>query len=307
LLEGILQQADLALTDLKPCEASLRTAEKEFSAGTALWRQGKNAQGLSMWASGLNDVAKSVQACGVAPELAFIEREAQVLGLGNLTVLEEVSQVIVHGANFYEELYAAVIAIENKDYRTAGKNMAKVMDELSQWTTGHLCTSPICYVVNGVLQYLADMQNDIGKCQSDFKGAMGNFSAAYNAIIDQSYNYGGVDGGLQKFTHDSSKIKEGILDIGYALKNIAAGIRDCHLAELAEILEQLAEKFGIAPQIQWVEELIKILIEGHDIENEIADVCHDYATDNYPSLGYDLVKLVKTLLKFGDVPGKVIV
>merc|ERR1712203_757826 len=139
-----------------------------------------------MWAAGLNDVAKSVSACGVATELAYIEHEAQVLGLGNLTVLDNVAKVIVHGADFYEDLYAAVVAIENKDYRSAGEYLGKVMDQLSKWTTGHLCTSPVCYVVSGVLQYLADMEGDFGACKCDFQDAWGNFTSAFHLLIDNS-------------------------------------------------------------------------------------------------------------------------
>jgi len=306
ILEGIMQQAELALVDLEPCRSSLRPAEQEFAQGASLWSQGKNMQALQNWAAGLNDVAKSVQACGVAPELAFIEHEAQMLGLGNLTGLEKVSQVIVHGADFYQELYSAVIAIENKDYRSAGKLMGQVMNDMSQWTTGHLCSEPICYVVSGVLQYLAALQNDIGKCKSDFSNTFGNFSAAYHVLVDSSVNSGGAYGGMLQFKHDKAAIKESLLDLSYGIKGIVAGLKDCHLAEFAEILEAVAVKLGVAPEIQFIETLVKILIEGREIENEIADTCSAYATDNWPALGYDLIKLAKTLLELKDADAQVV-
>lgn len=302
LIEGILQQADMSLVNLGPCKDSLRSSETEFAQGASLWKQGKNGQALQLWAAGLNDIAKSVDTCGVAPELAFIQHEAQVLGLGNLAVLDNVAQVIVHGADFYEELFAAATAMENKDYRSAGQYVGKVMSQMSEWTTGHLCTNPICYVVNGVLQYLAAMQNDIGSCKSDFGRAFGNFTEAYHLLVDKSVNRGGVDGDAIQFGSKASDIKKGVQDLGFAIKNIAAGVEDCHLTELANILEQLAVKLDLVPEIQWVETLLKIVIEGHEIELEVSNVCSDYATDNYPALGYDLVKLTKTLLAVSEEP-----
>jgi len=307
LLEGVLQQAELVLEDLVPCETSLRTAEGDFAQGAALWRQGKNRQALQAWASALNGVAQATQACGVASELAFLEQEAHVLGLGDLSALDGISQVIVHGADFYEELYSAVIAIEHKDYRAAGQHLGKVMDQLSEWTTGHLCTSPICYIVNGVLQYLAALRVDFAKCKSDFGNAFGNFSAAYNALVDKSVNDGGLQGGNLQFEHNKRSIKDGLLDLSYGLKGIAAGVEDCHLSEFVDILDKLAVKLGIAPEVQFLETLVKILIEGHEIEVEIADVCSDYATDNWPALGYHLIKLSKTLLNLDDVRGNLLV
>jgi hypothetical protein len=50
----------------------------------------------------------------------------QVLGFGQVALLDEVAQVLVHGANFYDDLYAAVQDIESHDYRSAGTEMGKV-------------------------------------------------------------------------------------------------------------------------------------------------------------------------------------
>jgi len=256
----VLQQAELALVDFEPCKASLRTAEQEMAQGAALWHQGKNKQGLVAWAAGLNDVARSVDACGVAPEIAFIQHEAQVLGLGNLSVLNEISQVIVHGADFYEDIYAAVIAIENKDYRAAGEHLGKVMNQLSEWTTGHLCDSPVCYIVNGVLQYLAALKNDIGACKSDFGSAFGNFTEAYNLLVDKSVNYGGIYGGNLAFTRDEGKIKQATL---HGDEGAATGDEDASAEEEAAALVSVlsrhhnlqhnfpASKWGLPHILHW--------------------------------------------------------
>ena len=45
-------------------------------------------------------------------------------------------------------------AIAAHDYRTAGAQLGKAMNELSTWTSGHACTSDFCYVVLGMFEYL---------------------------------------------------------------------------------------------------------------------------------------------------------
>eukprot|EP00937_MAST-01D_sp_MAST-1D-sp2_P006994 g6994.t1 len=226
LVEGILTEGDKALTQLKPCEADLRQAENAFTAGAALWAQGKPADAVKYWAAGLNQVAGAVGDCGLADQLSYIEQEANVLGFGNVTGLDGVIQVLVHGADFYQELYGAVQAIEQHDYRSAGAEMGKVLDDLSQWTKGHACTSDFCYVVIGALQFLGDIQGDIGACEADFKHSWGNFSAAATDLIDQQHT--GIDH-LIHFNHDDDHVKQGIKEIGYGFRDIAQGVSDCHL------------------------------------------------------------------------------
>ena len=77
---------------------------------------------------------------------------------------------------------------------------------------------------------------------------------------------------------------------------MAKGVSDCHLQEFADLLEKLAVKLGIAPEIGWIEEILHILIEGVNIENEIGDACDDFGEKNWVGFGYNLAKLIKTLL-----------
>ena len=101
---------------------------------------------------------------------------------------------------------------------------------------------------------------------------------------------------LIHFNHDNDHIKQGIQEIGYGFRDIAQGVSDCHLQELADLLAQLAAKLGIAPEISWVEELLQILINGVHIENEIADACQDWTDKNWAGFGYNIAKLIKTLV-----------
>ena len=53
---------------------------------------------------------------------------------------------------------------------------------------------------------------------------------------------------------------------------------------------------GIAPEISWIEEILHIVIEGVNIEREIGSACDDFGNKNWVGFGYNVVKLVKTLL-----------
>ena len=45
-----------------------------------------------------------------------------------------------------------------------------------------------------------------------------------------------------------------------------------------------------------VEEVIKILVEGVQIEEEIGEACVDYSQSNWIGFGYNIAKLLKMML-----------
>jgi len=301
LVEGLLNAAAIPFQSLEACEADLKEAEQDFTAGAAAMGQKQIGAAAKYWASALNHVAKSTQDCGLASELSFMEQEANLLGFGNITALGDAAQIIIHGADFYEDVYGAFEAFETHDYRTAGTDLGKVMDQLSQWTAGHACTSPVCYVVMGMMQFLGDIEGDIKSCEADLKHSWGNFSAAYQQLKSKDLSMMSPAQRFESnsdfaFVSSSPNIKAGIQDLGYALESIASGVKDCHLADLAEILAKLATELGIEPEVKWVEEVLKILIDGVEIENEIGTACIDYSEDNWIGFGYNIIELIKNLL-----------
>jgi len=301
LVEGLLNAAAIPFQSLEACEADLKSAESDLAAGATAIGQKDIGGALKYWSSGLNFIAKSTSDCGLASELSYMEQEANVLGFGNVTILGEAASVIIHGSDFYENLYAAFEAFETHDYRTAGSDLGQVLDQLSKWTTGHSCTSPICYVVEGIMQYLGDIQGDIKSCEADLQQSWGNFSAAFNELHKSSTTQLSVQQEFSSsadfsFNTDPAHIKAGIKDIGYGFQDIAKGVSDCHLSELASILGDLAAKLGLTPEVQFVEDVLKILINGVQIENEIGSACVDYGDGNWVGFGYNIIALIKNLL-----------
>lgn len=293
LLEGLLDAAAIPFSHLEACAADVRATEADFKAGAAALGAGQLRGAVSYWASGLDELAKSVDGCGLSDELEYVSREAQVLGFGKVSAaVGAAAQILVHGADFYDDVYEAFEGVQSHDWRTAGAELGKVLQQLSEWTSGHACTSDFCYVVLGIFEFLGDIQGDIRACEADFSRAFGNFSAAFDALRNTS----APSGANADFSFNVPGIRQGIADIGHGMLDVAAGVKDCHLAQLAAVLEKLAIKLGVAPEIAWVEEALRILIEGVQIEQEIGSACLDYSEHNWVGFGYNVARLVETLV-----------
>ena len=291
VLEGLLNAGGVAFKDLKACEGDLKTAVGGFTAGAQLFENKKYMDAVQSWASALNQVANSVSACGVTDEVKYFQQEANLLGYANISsAVGKDMQILLHGVDFYEELYAALKDIEQHDYRGAGGNLQKVMDDLAQWTQKHACTSDFCYVVVGAFQFLGDIQGSVATCENDFKNAFGDFKIAYANFSDSHHS-------IFHWHHNKDAIRAGVKEVGAGMRLIANGVGDCHIQEFADILEKLAVKLGIAPEVGWIEEILHIVIEGVNIEREVADACDDFGDKNWVGFGYNIVRLVKTLVE----------
>jgi len=146
-----------------------------------------------------------------------------------------------------------------------------------------------------------DIEGDVRACEQDFSQAWKNITAAFEQFKGGSTSAGGDF----KFNTDTTAVRQGVKDIGYALKDIAKGVSDCHLQELAEILAALGVKLGLAPEVSWIEEILHIIIEGVDIENELGNACVDYSAGNWVGFGYNVAKLTKTLATV-EVPAEAV-
>merc|ERR1711924_160003 len=102
--------------------------------------------------------------------------------------------------------------------------------------------------------------------------------------------------GIFNYKHDDGKIKAGIKAFGLGFDAVAASVSACHMQQVAELLAALAARLGLTPEVAWLEEVLKILIEGVQVEHEIGDACTDYAAGNWAGFGYNLARLLKTLL-----------
>jgi len=290
VVEGLLHAFGIALQDLSTCKQDLYAANQAFIAGAQYFGQKKIGSAVNEWAEGLNEISKAVTGCGITDELKYIEQEANVFGFANTTILDDVTKVLVHGTDFYEELYATLQAFEHHDYRAVGQSLGEVMNDLAQWTEGHACTSDICYMVVGVLQFLGDIEGSFKACETDLKSAWTDFGDAYQQFHDSHQSV------IFHWQHDKDAIKAGLADLGKGFTAVSNSVGDCHMQEFADLLEKLAVKLGVAPEISWIEQILHILINGVEIEKEVGAACTDYSEGNWVGFGFELAKLIKTLV-----------
>jgi len=227
IVQGLLSGTGILFEHIQDCEADLRDAEKYFTQGASSASKGIWSDVLAQWSKGLSIIASSTSDCGVSDELSWIQQEANVLGLGNVTLLGSLSTIIIHGADFYQDIYDAYLALLDHDYRKLGEDTKTILDALATWTHGHSCTNNFCYVVVGILQFLGEIEGDIKNCESDFKNAFHNFTGAVELIVNET------DGNILHFSRNKKHLEQGIHDIGQGFNLIAKGVTDCHLQELA--------------------------------------------------------------------------
>eukprot|EP00929_Paragymnodinium_shiwhaense_P004703 TRINITY_DN10581_c0_g1_i1.p1 TRINITY_DN10581_c0_g1~~TRINITY_DN10581_c0_g1_i1.p1 ORF type:complete len:856 (+),score=251.75 TRINITY_DN10581_c0_g1_i1:97-2664(+) len=288
--EGFFEAGEVLTKNLKACEDDLRKAEAPFRAALASWAGGDKASSLNSFAQGFSLIAEGVKTCGLEDKLAWIEQEGNVLGLGNITELDTISKIIVHGADFYEEVYGAWQALVQHDPHAAAQKFKAVLSDLYKWSTGNLCPTSVCYAVNGMMQFLSDEMKDVSKCKKDFGDAKTYFN---DAFVELS----GHDSIFSAFSQDNRNVSKGIADLGYGLRAISKSVGDCHLQEFLTALEELAAILTTQPpELQWLEAFLKIIIDGVDIEVEVSNALVDFGNHNWPGFGYNLFKLIKTLL-----------
>ena len=246
VVEGILGAGSVAFKSLKACSADLKKAESSFVAAVQQFENSQFETSIQSFASGLNIVAAGVKDCGLSQEMGYMIQEANVLGLANATsALGNGMQFLVHGADFYQEIYSTVQDVKRHDWRGAGANLQQVMSQLNAWTGKFACRSPACYVVIGMLQFLGDIQGSIKECESDFKLAQLDFTYAYTNC---TASHNGI-GALFHMSQNKADVRQGVKSLGLGIQAVGEGIGACHLADFADILAQLAVKLGVVPEV----------------------------------------------------------
>jgi hypothetical protein len=115
VVEGLLNAAGVAFSDLKACEADLKTAVSGFTYGAQQIGDKKYITGIKSWGAALNTVSKAVADCGIENEFKYLEQEANVLGYGNVsTAMGNDVAILMHGVDFYQELYSALVSWDSR-------------------------------------------------------------------------------------------------------------------------------------------------------------------------------------------------
>ncbi|GMI14973.1 hypothetical protein TrVE_jg10961 [Triparma verrucosa] len=313
IVEGILEGAEIVLADLKQCEADFLKAEDDFVNGWAAFKTDDKKTAVEDISKGIRQIGVVLSDCGLQEELAFFEHEANVFGLSNVTALDKAGEavaILIHGFDFYDNVLDMVADVEKHDFRAAGKEVQVIMDDLSKWSTGHVCQNTWCYVVEGIMEAEAIIEGDVRQCEQDFEDAWQKFEDAVAVFNNQVSLADQLSKklllkkkmGLLLSEDDealkaaiSSKVADAVKDIGLGLEDVAKGVSDCHLEEFAELLTKLAAELAV-PEVSWIAEVLHIIVHSVEIVEDIGEACLDFGDENWVRFGFDLAKLVKVLL-----------
>jgi len=286
IVHGLLSEAGCAFSAFEECMDDVHESEGSFTAGVASFKEGEVLHALRYWAAGLSHVAEGLHACDVEGHLGNLKQESNLFGFGNVTVgrAGELSKLIIHGFDFYELMYKSVDSMVHHDYYAAGDTLGQALDQMSDWTLGHMCTSPVCYSILGALQYLDAVQDDFQECKHDFRRVEQNISAAFDTLVDFKQK-------PLHFRRDLASLNAGLHAVSAAFSSVATLVSDCHLSELSEILLKIAKALSLPASIVWVGDVIHIAINGFSITREVVDMLKGFADANWPAVGFHWAKL----------------
>eukprot|EP00003_Mantamonas_plastica_P025474 TRINITY_DN4_c0_g2_i1.p1 TRINITY_DN4_c0_g2~~TRINITY_DN4_c0_g2_i1.p1 ORF type:complete len:743 (-),score=285.52 TRINITY_DN4_c0_g2_i1:1999-4227(-) len=306
ILNGILEELQIVVTNLKACESDIGAAYTDFENLVHNFHGHHYGDGLKDLANGLYKVADGIQACQL-PELADkLNAQAQQLGISQVKKVDNIIHIASGGAAIYEEIFAAVSAFESHNFRSFGNNLGKAFLKLMTMSSKFGCSQDeeICTLVQGALQGLNLIQ-DLKKCKADLKAVKTDFEAAFADFRkDHALSPAGGEEVEEFFwsrkrRREHREVKAGLKELGQALDATRNAIVDCDLEQFAELIAKLVAKLGGATGfIGWLEEAFKIIVEGVNIFDHIKALVHAFEQrpKNWLGIGFNIAELVKELV-----------
>lgn len=274
LLDGLLQQLSIVAQDWGQCSADVSAAEAQFSAAFDQMRSGDFESAVGSFADALDQLSEAITDCDVKDLATILSNEAQLLHIGHVQVIDDAVFILSLGANLYEDMYDASVKAEGGDWRSAGIDLGKFIVKLASIHSQTGCSFPLCLVVSGVMQVL-EVETSLAQCESDFGSAFSEFESAVS-------------------NWDDGSRKIALHDIADGVDALASSVADCHVEQVAEIIEQLAQQLG-AGALGWLEEIVTILVDGSEIYSDVYGLVNAWSNRNFIEVGVEIAKLAVIL------------
>eukprot|EP01027_Heterolobosea_sp_BB2_P020520 GEZU01029275.1.p1 GENE.GEZU01029275.1~~GEZU01029275.1.p1 ORF type:complete len:892 (-),score=374.14 GEZU01029275.1:181-2856(-) len=271
ILGGLLQAFELLAEDMGPCEAEIQSSFQDFSSAASQFSSAQYEQAVASLAAGLHQLAEAAGQCQLPAIATLIEDEASRLGLANVTFLDNDVQIIINGADIYNDVYNAVQCWIKGDYYGAGSAIGQLIQEIQLLS----CDSTVCDVVNGLLRGLQLIAQDMGKCKNDLDGAYDDFVQAASDFKNKQYT-------------------ASVQTLAASLNEIAQALQQCNLPQFAQLISTEAQKLGIA-NITEINNVVHIVVQGADVYSEIYDAINAWESQNYLAFGRDIGSLLNML------------
>eukprot|EP00708_Paratrimastix_pyriformis_P002054 GAFH01000792.1.p2 GENE.GAFH01000792.1~~GAFH01000792.1.p2 ORF type:complete len:893 (-),score=505.86 GAFH01000792.1:264-2867(-) len=271
LLQGLGFSIDLnmCLTDVDQAIALAQKASTEYQS-----RQYQKA--VFDFADALDITGKALSACQLQGVAQLIEGVAKDLHLANITVLSQGVQILVNGANIYDDLLTIAKSISSQDYTNFGVAVSDLLMKLQAAS----CNTPTCIIVEGLLKAFGQVLPHMKQCTAD---------------IDSAWQQ------LGTFLYDMQKknTKDAVVQLSQALYTISNAVDDCGLPDLGRLISDEAKKLGLADVVVISDQVVKVLVNGVDVYQNLYQLSQDITTKNYRDMGVRLATLVTEIAATG--------
>ncbi|KAG9394542.1 hypothetical protein J8273_4216 [Carpediemonas membranifera] len=274
--EGILSAVGEAIVDFAPCASTLEQAMTAFEQGVKYIEEEKWDAALKSFNLGLEDVASATKTCLIPHLEDDLNNFAKLFKLGKTEGVSGDLKLLVAGINIFEDLQSAAANFKNGDYAAFGQTLGSIMSVIKSDLDTNCDNDEWCLLLQGAVQGLNLILPNVHQCKHDGQTVWNDLVEAYDA-------------------HKSHNYKDAVKDIAHAMDEFKALVGDCQLEELADLILQLVGDLTGA-SVSWWEKLVKIVIHGIDIADDVIDLVEDVESSNVFGSGIDIAKLIKILL-----------
>jgi hypothetical protein len=275
IIEGLLQETSIVLSDLGMCSTELQTSVNDIEAALADFKAKNYKQGITDLANGLHLLANGVRDCHLDELADVIVAQASKLGLADVQVLDTIVHVLVEGADVYNDVYEAANAYEAGDYASAGRALSALLQD----TKLASCKTPICEILTAAIQAISTIAPDLEACESDLEAAYADFE-----MIGTSIKAGDNMGALKALSR--------------GLEEVAVGVKPCNLANEGVILANVAQELGFNSISKDISGVITIVVAGADIYDNLFQAGNCIEGKDYKCAGDALSRVIQDIMKW---------
>jgi hypothetical protein len=146
-------------------------------------KSGNILDGLKAFSRALDEVSRAIRPCDLEKEAGILATISQELGFNSIGKdLNGAMTIIVSGAEVYDDVYQAGVAMGNKQYQRAGESLGLAISEILKWHAKNGCEDPMCYILEGMSKALNILENDFASCKNDVSHMITDFQNAFESF-----------------------------------------------------------------------------------------------------------------------------
>jgi len=218
------------------------------------------------------DISKAVNDCGVKDAGTYIERESSKFPRSEVNTIEGLVQVVIGGADVFNELVQAFDALDAHDYHSFGLDISHIIQKINHGQ----CTSPFCVIIRSIFRTFDDFTTNLGECKADFSEAEAEIESFAKQMKSKEYF-------------------PALQSLSRGFEKSSATLKECDLIEIADLFAEIAYKLGLHKIEIVSKDLAKIIVTGENIFDNL-DIGTKYLINHdYKNFGEWIGRILEKL------------